>query len=100
MTNSHTAARPCSVFYSMSARCNFLTLPYRGKIRRGKLTKISTIDGIFPRRNFSPTVIYTSPSTKAAVDLTTKKYLDCHAQKWGVPTGGIYPKHVFGHILT
>ena len=29
-------------------------LPYRGKLRRGKVTKFSASDEIFPRRNFSP----------------------------------------------
>ena len=33
-------------------------LPYRGKIRRGKLTKFSTIDEMFPRRNISATKFF------------------------------------------
>ena len=30
-------------------------LPYRGKLRRGKVTKFSSSDENFPRRKFSPT---------------------------------------------
>ena len=33
-------------------------IPYRGKLRRGKVTKFSSSDENFPRRKFSPVKIF------------------------------------------
>ena len=38
-----------------------LVIPYRGKLRRGKVTKFSSSDENFPRRNFCPNE-YFSPT--------------------------------------
>ena len=44
--------------YAMHLRHLSIYIPYRGKLRRGKVTKCFSSDENYPRRKFSPTKIF------------------------------------------